>query len=86
MKTIKSCLDKDAQLDVLRRGFELIPDRRRGGGTIFLADVLMSGYAVFDLKDPSLLAFDDRRWLEAANLERVYRSSQVAGDTQIRAA
>lgn len=85
MTTIKSCLDKDAQMEVLRRTFELIPDRRLGEGKIPLADVLMSGYAVFDLKDPSLLAFDDRRKLEADNLQRIYGISHVACDTQIRA-
>ena len=85
MKTIKGGLNKDAQLDVLRRGFELIPDRRRAENRIPLADVLMSGYAVFDLKDPSLLAFDDRRQADAANLKRIYGISQVACDTQIRA-
>src|SRR6266568_7361725 len=84
MKTIKSCLSKDAQLEVLRHGFELIPDTRRSGGKIPLADVLMSGYAVFDLKDPSLLAFDDRRCRDAANLERIYGIGQVACDTQMR--
>lgn len=83
-KTIKNCLSKDAQLDALRHTFELISDRRRKGGKIPLADVLMSGYAVFDLKDPSLLAFDDRRCQESANLERIYGISQVACDTQIR--
>ncbi len=84
MNTIKNCLSKDAQLAVLRRTFAMIPDRRRGGGQIPLSDVLMSGYAVFDLKAPSLLAFDDRRCREAANLERIYGISQVACDTQMR--
>lgn len=83
MKTIKTCLSKDAQLHALRRGFKLIPDRR-DGGKIPLVDVLMSGYAVFDLKDPSLLAFDDRRCRDADNLQRIYGISKVACDTQIR--
>jgi hypothetical protein len=83
-KTIKKCLCKDAQLSVLRHTFGQIPDRRHGGGKIPLVDVLMSGYAVFDLKDPSLLAFDDRRCLDADNLKRIYGISQVACDTQIR--
>ena len=71
-KTIKNCLSKDAQLDVLRHTFDQLTDRRSGGGKISLTDVLMSGYAVFDLKDPSLLAFDDRRCRDAANLELIY--------------
>jgi hypothetical protein len=84
MKTIKTCLSKDAQLDALRSGFKRIPDRRRNGGKIALADVLMSGYAVFDLKDPSLLAFDNRRLDDADNLQRIYGIGQVACDTQLR--
>lgn len=84
-KTIKNCLSKDAQLGVLRHTFDQLTDRRSGGGKITLTDVLMSGYAVFDLKDPSLLAFDDRRCRDAANLELIYGISQVACDTQIRA-
>jgi len=84
MKTIKTCLSKDAQLETLRCGFKLVPDRRRDGGKIPLVDVLMSGYAVFDLKDPSLLAFDDRRIQDADNLKQIYGISQVACDTQLR--
>lgn len=84
MKTVKTCLSKDAQLDALRRGFKQIPDRRRDGGKIPLVDVLMSGYAVFDLKDPSLLAFDNRRLDDADNLQRIYGIGQVACDTQLR--
>lgn len=84
MKTIKTCLSKDAQLAALRRGFQQIPDSRRNGGKIPLADVLMSGYAVFDLKDPSLLAFDDRRLEDADNLKRIYGIGRVACDTQLR--
>jgi hypothetical protein len=83
MTTIKNCLDKDAQLAVLRRNFEMITERRYGF-TIPLADVLMSGYAVFDLKDPSLLAFDNRRDLDTTNFNRLYGISQVACDTQMR--
>ena len=83
-KTIKSCLCKDAQLKTLHRSFDLIPDHRPGVTKIPLADIVMSGFAVFDLKDPSLLAFDDRRSLDAANLERIYGITQVACDTQMR--
>src|ERR1035438_7239858 len=74
-KTIKKCLSKDAQLSVLRHTFGQIPDRRHGGGKIPLVDVLMSGYAVFDLKDPSLLAFDDRRCLPCGRSSSLRRGS-----------
>jgi len=83
MKTVKTYLSKDAQLGALRCCLESIPDHR-DGAKISLADALMSGYAMFDLKDPSLLAFDERRCRDAANLERIYGIGKVACDTQLR--
>ena len=46
---------------------------------ISLADALMSGFAVFSLKDPSLLAFDERRKDETKleNLKRIYHIDAV---------
>ena len=38
-----------------------LSDCREGNTDISIADALMSGFAVFSLKDPSLLAFDERR-------------------------
>ncbi len=84
MKTVNNYLGKDAMLLALRQCFEQIPDQRRQGGKIALPDVLVSAVAMFDLKDPSLLAFDDRRCEDAANLQRIYGIRQVACDTQIR--
>ncbi|EFK06403.1 conserved hypothetical protein [delta proteobacterium NaphS2] len=45
-----------------------VSDYREGNPEISMADALMSGFAVFSLKDPSLLAFDKRRQA-AENLE-----------------
>ncbi len=81
---IRSCLDMDAQLATLRHGFESLPDPRRREGQIPLADVLMSGYAMFALKDGSLLAFDERRRLGADNLQRIFGITQIPCDTQMR--
>jgi hypothetical protein len=83
-KTIRKHLCKDAQLRALRSGFELIPDHRCGVSKISLPDVLMSGFAVFDLKDPSLLAFDNRRTTNVGNMEQIYGVTQIACDTQMR--
>ena len=62
----------DAQLTTLRPGFALILDPHRGEGRIPLLDVLMSGYAMSALKDPSRLAFDERRRQDASNLVRIF--------------
>ena len=51
---------------------------------ISLADALMSGYAMFALKDPSLLMFDNRRANDDGNLNRVFGIKNVPSDSQIR--
>jgi len=45
-------------------------DYREDNPEISMADALMSGFAVFSLKDPSLLAFDKRREADG-NLESI---------------
>lgn len=54
-------LNADALFSTMRKGFDKIDDHRKGKVGISLTDTLMSGFAVFSLKDPSLLAFDERR-------------------------
>jgi len=53
-------LSIDALFARLHSAFKKIPDSRTGDVNISMADVLMSGFAMFSLKDPSLLAFDKR--------------------------
>jgi len=59
-----------------------IPDQRDAGIRISLADALMSAFAMFSLKDPSLLAFDARRY--EPNLAHLYGIHEVPSDTQMR--
>lgn len=81
---IRERLSASGLFGVLRCGFEKIVDRRAVEIIkISLADTLMSGFAMFSLKDPSLLAFDARRKTED-NLKRVYGMAQVPCDTQMR--
>jgi hypothetical protein len=54
-------LNADALFNSVRTGFDKITDHRSGDSDIALTDALMSGFAVFSFKDPSLLAFDQRR-------------------------
>ena len=44
----------------------------------------MAGFAVFALKDPSLLAFDQRRRDDAKNLQMIFHVEHVPCDTQMR--
>ena len=77
-------LSADALFTLLREGFERIPDHRPPDVdiSISLPDALMSAFAVFSLKDPSLLAFDQRRNDE--NLKSVYGIENIPCDTHMR--
>ena len=83
MKTRKR-LSASGLFSVLRTGFEKISDHRAVEMVkISLADTLMSAFAMFSLKDPSLLVFDERRKTDS-NLKQVYGMEQVPCDTQMR--
>jgi hypothetical protein len=59
-----------------------LPDYRPGDTEISLTDALMSAFAMFSLKSPSLLAFDKQR--AEGNLQTIYGITGVPGDTQMR--
>ena len=63
-------LSADALFHLVRSGFATIPDSRCDDGDISLTDALMSAFAMFSLKAPSLLAFDKER--AEGNLHTIY--------------
>lgn len=67
----------------MREKLAEIEDHRNGRAEISMVDTIMSGFAIFSLKDPSLLAFDRRRG-EPKNLHTVYGIEQIPSDTQMR--
>ena len=73
----------DKLFALMRCGFEQVPDGRAENAKISLPDALMSGFAMFSLKDPSLLAFDERRTTDS-NLQSLYGLEHVPSDTQMR--
>ncbi|HHZ97315.1 MAG TPA: transposase [Flavobacteriales bacterium] len=82
-------LSCDALLQAVRQSFSKIKDHRlwRGSNRISLMDALMSGYAVFQLKFPSLLAFDKSQEMDdttAQNLSNLFKIGRVPSDTQMR--
>lgn len=79
----QSSLSADVLLGVIRAEFEHVSDQRADNASLDLADALMSGYALFALKDPSLLAFDERRTTDR-NLHTIFKIGQVPSDTQMR--
>lgn len=79
---VRKRLAADPLFGLVRSGFEKIIDHRHEKATISLADALMSAFAMFSLKDPSLLAFDARRRDE--NMKNLYGIEIVPSDTRMR--
>jgi len=75
-------LSADALLGMLRSGFADLADHRPGTPDISLTDALLSAFALFALKSPSLLAFDQER--TEGNVQRVSGIERVPCDTAMR--
>src|SRR2546421_3841584 len=75
-------LSADALFRLVQSGFASLPDYRVGETEIALADTLMSAFAMFSLKAPSLLAFDKER--PEGNLHTIHGIERVPCDTQMR--
>jgi hypothetical protein len=71
-------------IQTVRAGFAAIEDHRASNKTISLSDALMSGFAMFSLKDSSLLEFDQRRQAKDENLKEIYGIENIPCDTHIR--
>ncbi|MEM7539552.1 MAG: hypothetical protein AAF639_45770 [Chloroflexota bacterium] len=70
-KKSRKKLSASGMFEVVCNGFKGIVDHRMGKAGITLANMFMSAFAMFSLKDPSLRAFDERR-KKPENLERIY--------------
>lgn len=73
-------------METVSQEFAHIPDPRRANAKYPLTDVLCSAFAMFSLKSPSLLDFDQRTKVESENLKSVYHIGAIPSDTQLRAA
>jgi Transposase DDE domain len=80
-KVLKS-LSADALFALIHKVFSTLCDHRSGTPDISLADALMSAFAMFSLKSPSLLAFDKERAED--NLHHIYGIKRVPCDTSMR--
>jgi predicted nuclease with TOPRIM domain len=61
----------DGQLSKLRKRFDELEDHRAANNSYSLSDILMSGYAMFSLKYPSLLQFETQTQVEQQNLHQL---------------
>ena len=78
----RKCLSFDPLIRQIRDRAVQLPDARSRDGDYSVADAVMSAVAMFSLKDPSLLAFQERR--NDQNMKAIYRIGKVPSDTQVR--
>ena len=79
---VRKHLSADALIRQLRTTFSDMADHRSGKIEVSLGDALMSAFALFSLKSPSLLAFDKER--AEGNLQTLYGMERVPCDTAMR--
>jgi hypothetical protein len=83
-RTVRKKLTADAMFTTIREDFKKILDQRAANSQISLADALMSGFAVFQLKHPSLLAFDNFCNEKPENLHTIFGVTDIPCDSQMR--
>ena len=81
---IKEKLNANSLIELLENNFAGIEDNRDDNKSIELSDIIMSAYAMFSLKLPSLLAFRNRYANDTENLKSIFGISKVPSDTEMR--
>ena len=83
---VRKSLCADALISAVHHQFQKIPDPRQlpENAPISFTDVLMSGLAVFGLKFPSLLKYDQHRSILDENLRTLYHINRPPSDTYMR--
>jgi hypothetical protein len=86
LAALRKHLSAPGLLKTLRSCFQKVGDQRSGKVEIALVDALMSGLAVFGLKYPSRLKFDEERQEASVrhNLSRLYGVERAPCDAQLR--
>lgn len=81
----KKILSAAGLLETVRESFEQISNHRRER-TVSLTDCLMSALAMFSLKSPSLLAFDEGKaeLIVQKNIQTLFKVDHVPCDTYMR--
>ena len=83
-KKLQEKITFDAIMPVLHEQWARLRDHRRANASYPLTDFLCSAFAMFSLKAPSLLSFEQQTKTENRNLKSIYRMQEVPSDTQMR--
>lgn len=76
-------LSLDGLVKLLSSKFAKVSDPRGKNSRYSLSDVIMSAFAMFSIKDPSLLHFE-RHMSQESNLRSIFNIDKVPSDTQMR--
>ncbi len=74
----------DKLVGIVSNSFKKTPDHRKGSVEYSLHDSCMGAFAMFALKDPSLLSFVSNFAARQENLEHVFKISKVPSDNGMR--
>lgn len=76
----------DTLINQVRTGLSEVPDHRMAAGNLqySLIDNLMAGFAIFSLKDSSLLEFRELIKERQENLRRIYGLDKIPQDSALR--
>jgi hypothetical protein len=74
----------DSLVKTVSSFFNSLEDTRNRSITYSFLDFLMSGFAMFSLKYPSLLQFENQSENEKANLKSMFNISSLCSDAQMR--
>lgn len=83
-KKAASKLKIDKLIDWLSEEFKEFSDKRGSNSSIKLKDGLLSGFAMFSLKDKSVLKFNNMRDERKENLKKVYKIGNAPSDSGMR--
>ena len=83
-KKLQRRLTFDNLMTHLDQQFSAIADHRRANTSYSLSDVLKSAFAMFSLKSPSLLSFQEQTRIERRNLKQIYQIQKIPADSQMR--
>jgi len=83
-KKLQRRLTFDNLMTRLDRQFKAIADQRRADTGYSPDDVLKSAFAMFSLKSPSLLSFQEQTRIERRNPKQIYRIRKIPADSQMR--
>ena len=81
---IKNELNANSLIVAVKNCFSKVTDQRSSNSSISLADALMSGFAMFSLKEKSLLSFEHNITDFGPNLKTVYKIDRIPTDTHLR--